>query len=223
MPEPITLLGFAGGTAAVGGILARRHFDIAKECVDILLGAIALVLVSPLILVCALLIKVSSRGPVFYSQIRVGKHGHLFRLHKLRTMSMDAETTQGAVWAEKDDPRVLPACRWMRRCHVDELPQLLSVITGVMSLVGPRPERPEIMDQLLGDYSDLIHQIGRRLEVRPGITGLAQLRNGYDTSVEQFRAKLDSDLEYIIKRTWRMELRIMAATITKLIRDRKAH
>lgn len=219
MPEPITLLSFAGGTAAITGHLARRHFEIAKECVDILLGAIALVVVSPVLAVCAVIIKVSSRGPVLYSQIRVGKNGKLFRMYKLRTMRVDAEASEGAVWAEKDDPRIVKACRWMRRSHVDELPQLISVIKGEMSLVGPRPERPEILEELAQHYP----QARDRLKVRPGITGLAQIRNGYDTSVEEFRLKLQSDLEYIANRKWLIEIRIMIRTLSKFFFDNSAH
>lgn len=218
MPEPITLLSFAGGTAAITGHLARRHFEIAKECVDVLLGAIALVVVSPVIAVAAIIIKLSSPGPVLYSQIRVGKDGKLFRMYKLRTMRIDAES-DGAVWAEKDDPRVVKSCKWMRRSHVDELPQLISVIKGEMSLVGPRPERPEILDELVQHYPDAKD----RLKVRPGITGLAQVRNGYDTSVEEFRLKLQSDLEYIANRKWLIEIRIMIRTISKFFVDNSAH
>jgi lipopolysaccharide/colanic/teichoic acid biosynthesis glycosyltransferase len=106
----------------------------------------------------------------------------------------------------------------MRGSHVDELPQLINVIKGQMSLVGPRPERQEILTELEKTYPD----IRKRLAVRPGITGLAQVRNGYDTTVEAFRAKLEADLEYIERRNWSMELRIMAATMGKF-RDRAAH
>jgi lipopolysaccharide/colanic/teichoic acid biosynthesis glycosyltransferase len=219
MPEPITLLGFAGGTAAITGHLARRHFEVAKECVDILLGAIALVVVSPVLAVCAIIIKVSSRGPILYSQVRVGKNGKLFRMYKLRTMRVDAETSQGAVWAEKDDPRIVKSCRWMRRSHIDELPQLISVIKGEMSLVGPRPERPEILEELSLRYPET----KERLKVRPGITGLAQIRNGYDTSVEEFRLKLQSDMEYIANRKWLIEIRIMIRTLSKFFFDKNAH
>jgi lipopolysaccharide/colanic/teichoic acid biosynthesis glycosyltransferase len=106
----------------------------------------------------------------------------------------------------------------MRRCHVDELPQLINVVKGDMSLVGPRPERPEIFAELEKVYPD----IRRRLAVRPGITGLAQVRNGYDTTVEAARHKLKADLEYVERRHWGMEFRILAETVTKL-NDRTAH
>jgi len=218
MPEPITLIGFAAGFLAVAGQLARRYFWGAKELADILLGFIALVLCSPVLLLSATIIKLSSRGPVVYTQIRVGKDGKPFKMYKLRTMYVDAETSTGAVWASDNDPRVVPSCRWMRISHVDELPQLLNVIKGDMSLVGPRPERPEILAELEKVYPD----IRKRLSVRPGITGLAQLRNGYDKDVAGIRRKLEADLEYIEKSRWRQELRIMAATFSKFV-DHGAH
>jgi len=192
--------------------LARRYFEVAKEVMDIVLGFLLLVLSLPILLCCAILIKLTSRGPIFFTQIRVGQQGKHFRMHKLRTMYSDAETRSGAVWCGDKDPRIVAACRWMRRSHVDELPQLLNVIKGEMSLVGPRPERPEILDELEETYPD----IRKRLTVKPGITGLAQIRNGYDTTVEAFRHKLASDLEYIANRKWGTELRILFATVTKL-------
>ena len=202
----------------MGGHLARRYFEVAKECLDILLGFVGLVLAVPLLLVCAAVIKLSSRGPVFYAQDRVGKDGLLFRMYKLRTMHVGAESADGPVWASADDPRVIRSCRWMRLSHVDELPQLVNVIRGEMSLVGPRPERPEILSELERSYPN----VKARLSVRPGITGLAQVKTGYDTSVEQFHGKLAADLEYIEKRRWITELWIMVKTLTK-IRDKAAH
>jgi len=212
MPEPITLLGAGGGMVALLIYLARRFFGAAKEVVDILLGVVVGLLALPLIGVCALVVRLSSRGPVFFGQIRVGRGGNLFRMWKLRTMYVDAESTSGAVWAQDRDPRVIRACRWMRRSHLDELPQLWNVVKGEMSLVGPRPERPEILAELEKHYP----QVRQRLAVKPGITGLAQVRNGYDTGIEQFRAKLQADLEYIERRKWSMELGILARTLWKL-------
>jgi lipopolysaccharide/colanic/teichoic acid biosynthesis glycosyltransferase len=218
MPEPTTIIGLFAGLTFVTGHLARRYFEIAKECVDILLGFIALVLALPVLLVCGIIIKLSSAGPVLYSQIRVGKDGKLFRMYKLRTMYLDAESAEEAIWAKPGDPRIIPVCRWMRRSHLDELPQLLAVIKGEMSLVGPRPERPEILGELEKVYPD----VRKRLVVRPGITGLAQVRNGYDTDVQAFRKKLELDLEYIDHRKWATELHILASTLPKF-NDRQAH
>jgi len=192
----------------------QRWFEPSKRFVDVVLGAIALVVSLPLLAICAVVIKLSSRGPVIYTQTRVGKDGVRFKMYKLRTMYADAESVIGPVWSSHDDPRVVPSCRWMRRIHVDELPQLVNVLKGEMSLVGPRPERPEMMAILEVVYPDF----RKRLVVRPGITGLAQVRNGYDGSVEGARRKLRADLEYIARRTWSMELWILAGTIAKLLR-----
>ena len=217
MPEPVTILTGSSGFVAVLIYLARRYFDLAKEVVDILLGSIALVLSLPLLAVCALIIKLSSKGPVIYKQVRLGKDGIPFKMWKLRTMYVDAESATGPIWAKDGDPRVIPACRWMRKSHIDELPQLINVIKGEMSLVGPRPERPEIMEELKKVYPEVVE----RLRVRPGITGLAQIRYGYDTDVKSYKRKLEADLEYIERQRWSTELKILAATVTK-IRDGRA-
>jgi lipopolysaccharide/colanic/teichoic acid biosynthesis glycosyltransferase len=218
MPEPLTLIAVGTGVFALAAQLARRYFEMAKEVVDVILGFAALVLTFPVWLTCAILTKLSSPGPVFLVQKRVGKDGKVFGMFKFRTMYVNAEAAGRAVWASKDDPRVVPTCRWMRRSHVDELPQLLNVIKGEMSLVGPRPERPEILAELEKSYPD----VRKRLAVRPGITGLAQVRNGYDTSVDQFRQKLQADLEYIERRRWGLEFQILASTLGKL-NDRGSH
>jgi len=167
---------------------------------------------------CAIVIKLSGQGRVIYTQVRVGKDGNLFKMYKLRTMRDDAEMDSGPVWAEENDPRILTGCHWMRRSHVDELPQLVNVLKGEMSLVGPRPERPEIMAELEKAYPEF----PRRLAVRPGITGLAQIRNGYDKTVENVRHKLEADMEYIASRKWSVEFLILAGTLPKVY-DRAAH
>lgn len=218
MPEPLTLIGVGVGVFTVMGQLARRYFEGAKEVFDILLGLVCVVLTLPLLAACAIAIKLSSKGHVLYTQVRVGKDGRPFRMYKLRTMYIDAEAKTGAAWAQRDDPRVVPACRWMRRSHVDELPQLLNVIRGEMSLVGPRPERPEILAELEKAYPE----VHKRVAVKPGITGLAQVRAGYDTTVDAFRRKLQSDLEYIEKRRWATELKILTSTFAKVY-DKGAH
>ena len=212
MPEPITLVAVGGGLLGLTSQLARRYFELAKEVLDIVLGFLALVISLPILAVCAIIIKLSGPGPVFFTQVRVGQDGKLFKMYKLRSMRLDAEKGTGAVWAQNGDPRVMPWCRWMRRSHIDELTQVINVIKGDMSLVGPRPERPEILDELEKVYPD----IRKRLVVRPGITGLAQVRNGYDTTIEGVRKKLVADLEYIGSRKWSTELRILVATVAKL-------
>jgi len=218
MPEPITLLGLASGLTGLMFHLARRYFETAKEILDIVLGAFLLLLALPLMIFCALVIRFSSKGPILYTQLRVGKEGKLFRIYKLRTMYAGAEGAAGAVWARENDSRIVPPCRWMRRSHVDELPQLINVLKGDMSLVGPRPERPEILDRLKKTYPE----VEKRLTVRPGITGLAQIRNGYDTDLRNFSRKLKSDLEYIQRRHWGLELSILVRTLGKFY-DPLAH
>lgn len=178
--------------------------------VEILIASVALILSLPLLLICAIFVKTSSRGPVIFTQTRVGKDGKIFRMYKLRTMRDNCERN-GAVWASDDDPRVVPACHWMRLSHIDELPQLVNILRGQMALVGPRPERAEI----LADLETLYPNIRSRLAVRPGLTGLAQIRWGYDTTPARFRRKLQADLEYIRKRSLGMNLRIIARTFPK--------
>ena len=211
MPEPVTLVALGSGVVGLATHLARRYFEMAKEVFDIVVGFFILIFALPVIGFCAVIIKLSSRGPIFHKQIRLGQDGMPFTLYKLRTMHEGAETASGAVWAENNDPRVIRTCQWMRSSHVDELPQLINVMRGEMSLVGPRPERPEILAELEATYPD----VSKRLAVRPGITGLAQIRNGYDTTVEAFRHKLEADLEYINRRRWATEFRILANTLKK--------
>ncbi len=218
MPEPVTLLAVSSGLFGLTAHLARRYFEIAKDVFDMLVGFVLGVVFLPVIGLCSLLIWLSDRGPVIFRQVRMGKDGKPFTMIKLRTMYQNAESRSGAVWASGNDSRVIPLCRWMRRSHVDELPQLWHVVCGEMSLVGPRPERPEIVEELRKHYPD----IDSRLAVKPGITGLAQIRNGYDTNIENFRHKLQADLEYIQTRRWRNELRILAGTVAKF-HDRAAH
>ena len=218
MPEPTTVIAMGTGVMGLGVHLANRYFDAAKEVIDIVLGMVAFVLTLPLLVFCAALVKFSSNGPVFYAQVRVGKDGREFTMYKFRTMRSDAEAISGAKWAEQNDPRIVKSCRWMRISHVDELPQILNVIKGEMSLVGPRPERLEILEKLEKTYPN----VRQRLAVRPGITGLAQVRNGYDATVEGFGAKLKSDLEYIQNRGWRKEIHILFATFGKVY-DKQAN
>lgn len=211
MPEPVTLVAIGSGCLGLAVHLARRYFELAKEVFDILAGFIALILALPVLCLCGIWIKLASRGPLIYTQVRVGKDGKLFTMYKLRTMSVDTELASRATWTQANDPRVVRGCQWMRFSHVDELPQLINVINGEMSLIGPRPERPEILAELEKYYP----QARKRLAVRPGITGLSQIRCGYDTTVEAFRYKLEGDLEYIDQRRWTMEFRILAGTVSK--------
>ena len=186
-----------------------------KAVLDFVLGSILLILTLPLILTAALMIKLTSRGPAFFVQTRLGKHGRLYSLHKLRTMVDDAEAGTGPVWAHPDDPRVTPIGRFLRATHIDELPQLLNVVRGEMSLVGPRPERPELVARI--DWNiPLYHE---RLNVRPGLTGMAQLRLPPDTTMESVREKLAYDLYYVQHLGPWFDVRIITFTILHLLRD----
>jgi len=157
------------------------------------LAAIGVVLCVPIMLVTALLVKITSRGPVFYSQQRVGFRGRLFTVYKFRTMYTNAESATGAVWATENDPRITPLGRWLRRYRIDETPQLFNVLLGDMTIVGPRPERPEFVKTL----SEQIPFYRQRLLVKPGITGWAQISHKYSDSIEDTLTKLEYDLYYI--------------------------
>lgn len=185
-------------------------FELAKRLIDIAGSFAAGVACLPVLIFCALWIKAMDGGPVLYTQWRVGQDGWLFRIYKFRTMTQNAEAA-GIQWAQRQDPRVLRGCSWMRRSHVDELPQLWNILIGDMSLVGPRPERPEMTEQLRRD----IPRIERRLAARPGLTGLAQLRNGYTNDIAGSRRKIAWDLRYLRQRTITGDVLLMLQTIPK--------
>lgn len=188
--------------------LAQRLGTVANALAALLL----LVLVAPLLGACILLIKLASPGPAVIRQKRLGQNGMVFDLYKLRTMRQNAEAKCGPVFAAPNDDRIIPVCRWMRISHVDELPQLVNVLKGEMALIGPRPERPEIAEQI---YRSL-PEFRQRLGIKPGITGLAQVCYGYNASIDAAKHKLKYDLEYIRRRSWRLDLWILAKTTTKL-------
>lgn len=160
---------------------------------SMLLALIVAILASPIMLLVALVVRLSSPGPVLYRQRRVGQGDAPFTLYKFRSMYADAEARTGAVWARKDDPRVTPAGRWLRRLRLDELPQLFNVLKGEMSVVGPRPERPEFVTEL----EKKIPYYGQRHCVKPGITGWAQINYKYGETIEDTINKLEYDLYYI--------------------------
>ena len=158
-----------------------------------LIGLIGFVLLIPIMLLVALAVRLTSKGPVLFQQSRVGLNGETFTLYKFRSMRIDAEAATGAVWATRDDPRVTPIGRWLRRLRLDELPQLFNVVQGAMSIVGPRPERPEFVRTL----SEQIPFYRQRHCVRPGVTGWAQINYKYGETLEDTIVKLEYDLYYI--------------------------
>jgi exopolysaccharide biosynthesis polyprenyl glycosylphosphotransferase len=157
------------------------------------IAALILVVTSPFMLITAILVKLTSRGPVLHRQRRVGFNGSVFTVYKFRSMHMDAEARTGPVWAKKDDPRITPIGKWIRRFRIDELPQLFNVLKGEMALVGPRPERPEFVATL----SEQIPYYSYRHCVPPGITGWAQINYKYGDTLEDAIMKLEYDLYYI--------------------------
>ncbi len=187
-----------------------KAYDLGKRLFDLVGAAFCLVLTSPVMVICACWIKLTDGGPVLYKQWRVGKNGWLFRVYKFRTMRMNAET-DGIQFAATDDPRVMPGCNFLRKSHIDELPQLFNILFGQMSLVGPRPERPEIFEEFRHDMPGF----ERRLAAAPGLTGLAQVRNGYTNDKDGMRRKLAYDLRYLRRRTLFGDLLLVMQTIPK--------
>ncbi|MBN2357006.1 sugar transferase [candidate division KSB1 bacterium] len=185
-----------------------------KRMLDVGFSALFLILTFPLFILIALVIKVDSRGPVFFKQKRVGRKGIIFTIYKFRTMVHDAEKMTGPVWAGKKDPRITRAGRILRKLRLDEFPQFINVLYGDMSLVGPRPERPFFVDRLKREYPYYL----RRLKVKPGITGWAQVKGKYDTTIEDVKQKLEYDLYYIENMSLRMDFRILLYTIVVMLR-----
>lgn len=182
------------------------------------LALVALVLAFPAMVLVALAVRVSSRGPVFYRQTRVGLNGKLFTLYKFRSMGVDAEVGTGAVWASKNDPRVTPLGKWLRKLRLDELPQLFNVLKGEMTMVGPRPERPEFVKML----SEKIPYYRQRHYVKPGITGWAQINHKYGDTLEDTVTKLEYDLYYIKRQSVVFDFYIMFQTVKVMLLSRGA-
>ncbi|TFH67089.1 MAG: sugar transferase [Gemmatimonadales bacterium] len=206
-----------------------------QRAINTTIAVLGLLLTAPLLLILAIAIKLSSPGPVFYRQARIGMDrrggrreeggdeyekkrvrdlgGAPFRIYKFRTMQVDAERGSGAVWAQELDPRVTSVGRVLRQFRLDELPQLFNVIRGDMNIVGPRPERPAIFADMRGK----IENYSGRQRTRPGITGLAQINQSYDSNMDDVRRKVEYDLEYISRRGFAEDLRIMLKTIPVIL------
>jgi sugar transferase (PEP-CTERM system associated) len=200
------------------GFRRSRWLPLIKRGMDLVLAALALVVAAPVMLVVAVAVRLTSRGPVLYHQARVGQHGRVFTVHKFRSMMDDAEAKTGPVWAHRDDWRITPIGRLLRRARLDELPQLWNVLRGDMSLVGPRPERPEFVR----DLSEQIPYYGQRHVVRPGVTGWAQVRYTYGASTEDALMKLQYDLFYIKNISLSLDLFIIFSTIKTVLLQRGA-
>ncbi len=196
----------------------RRELVMLQSAYSVAIALVATLVTLPLVLLTALAVKLTSRGPVLYRQTRVGAQGKPFVLYKFRSMYADAEARTGAVWATKDDPRITPLGRWLRLLRLDELPQLFNVLRGEMSIVGPRPERPEFVQVL----AEQIPYYRQRHCVKPGITGWAQVNYKYGESVEDSAIKLEYDLYYIKHLSPALDAYIIFHTLKTMLRSRGA-
>jgi lipopolysaccharide/colanic/teichoic acid biosynthesis glycosyltransferase len=217
----------------------KRAFEPGlRRALDLAVSAVAVAILVPLFAIIAALVPLTSRGPVFYRQVRIGQNrrrrerrkfrpdpsagdrrsserrisdsfGRPFQILKFRTMVVNAEE-YGPQWSSKDDPRITTVGRLLRSTRLDETPQFLNVMRGEMSLIGPRPERPYFVDQ----FVEHIPNYQKRLLVRPGITGLAQVNLNYDTCIDDVKKKLEQDLEYVRSRSLVQDLKILLRTIT---------
>ena len=200
-------------------MLGPRSQAIAfQNFYSLIIGSVGLIVTLPLMLIAALAVRLSSKGPILYRQRRVGLDGRLFTLYKFRSMYVDAEARTGAVWAKKDDPRITPFGKWLRKLRLDELPQFWNVVRGDMTIVGPRPERPEFVELLA-------HQIPyyrQRLAVKPGITGWAQINHKYGDTQLDAMIKLEYDLYYIKHIAPALDFYIIFHTIKVMLLSRGA-
>jgi lipopolysaccharide/colanic/teichoic acid biosynthesis glycosyltransferase len=210
---------------------ASQSPEWLRRTVNLILALVALLVLLPVMLLVGLMVRLTSRGPVLYTQIRVGfdrrgavavvqNHrrerdlgGQPFTIYKFRTMRVDAEHQSGAVWAQQRDPRVTSIGRLLRQYRLDELPQLLNVLKGEMNIVGPRPERPTIFAEL----REHIAEYPLRQRAKPGITGLAQINHHYDRSLDDVRTKVNYDLEYIRRQSVAEDFRIMLKTVPVIL------
>jgi sugar transferase (PEP-CTERM system associated) len=186
---------------------------IFKRITDLILSSVMLILLSPFILLVAIIIKLDSKGPVLFSQERVGQNHKPYMVHKFRSMRSDAEKETGPVWAKENDDRITRVGNFIRKWRIDEIPQLWNVLKGEMSFVGPRPEREHFVKQL----TERIPYYGERFTVKPGLTGWAQVSYGYGASIEDAIEKLNYDLFYIKNMSVLMDLMIVARTVKTVI------
>jgi lipopolysaccharide/colanic/teichoic acid biosynthesis glycosyltransferase len=212
---------FPTTNTAVTHVASRRAASVArglagygavKRAIDLGIALVLLVATAPIVAVCMVLVRLGSRGSPLYKQQRLGRGGRVFTIYKIRTMVQDCERDTGPVWSRPGDCRVTPIGRFLRWSHLDELPQLYNVIRGDMSLIGPRPERPEIATQL----ERALPRYAERLLILPGLSGLAQVMQPPDTDLESVRRKLEYDLLYVERMTLTVDMRICLATVLHL-------
>jgi lipopolysaccharide/colanic/teichoic acid biosynthesis glycosyltransferase len=215
----------------VEDVIPRDRSERLNRAFNFLVAAVALLLLLPLLILLAFGVKLTSRGPILYAQTRVGQDrrwrstlalqerrledlgGQVFTIYKFRTMQVDAERGSGAVWAQVNDPRVTTLGKYMRMLRLDELPQFWNVVLGDMNIVGPRPERPSIVSRLRED----IPEYQARHRVKPGITGLAQVNQRYDTSLDDVRSKVHWDLRYIREQSLLLDVGILLRTVPSVL------
>ncbi len=199
------------------GFRIRKSQQLLRQMVSMIAAAVGLLLFLPFFPLVVFMVRISSKGPIFFAQTRVGVGGREFRVYKFRSMFIDAESA-GARWATKNDPRVTKVGMFMRKTRIDEIPQLWNVLRGDMGFVGPRPERPEFVP-MLAEALPFFHL---RHLIRPGLTGWAQVRYGYGATLAEAREKLEYDLYYVKHMSLGLDLLIMFETIKTIVRRRGA-
>ena len=229
--RPIETTREAEAPAVHEDVIPASRWDGLNRAINLAIALTGLIVLSPLLLLIALVVKLTSRGPIFYTQTRVGLDrrwrrtlpmherrlqdlgGAAFTIYKFRSMDVNAEGRSGVVWATVNDPRVTPVGRFLRKLRLDELPQLINVALGDMNVVGPRPERPLIVARLRLD----IPEYPLRQRVKPGITGLAQINQEYDSCLDDVRAKVHYDLKYLKTQSMVQDVKIMAKTLPTVL------
>ncbi len=202
-----------------GGFEKSLMRRVLKRGEDLILSFVLLILFMPVIIITAIIIKIDSKGPVFFSQDRVGMNKKEYSVHKFRSMITDAEKHSGPVWAQDNDDRITRVGRVIRKCRIDEFPQLWNILKGEMSFVGPRPEREHFVKQL----EEIIPYYRERFTVKPGLTGWAQVSYGYGASVDDAVEKLNYDLFYIKNMTILMDLMIILRTVKTVLFGKGVH
>ena len=193
--------------------LSIRRYGLFKRALDLIVGGTIFLFAMPVIALGWLAVRLTSRGPGFYSQTRLGRFGKPYRIYKLRSMYHNCEIVSGVRWSVQGDDRITPVGKWIRKLHIDELPQLWNVLAGDMSLVGPRPERPEFV----GPLQARVPGYANRMMVRPGLTGFAQIQLPPDSGLESVKKKLVFDLHYVQHKKFSLDVRILFGTAIYLL------